>query len=140
MYRSNSHSIARQAQHAHTAVTHHAVAHGAHAASAVSSWPGATELSQFVSAHGTGILIALAACAVGIGLILAIGQACAHSYLRTDRASWSILDNGLTLSMFAVSGLALVAFVAPSTGVGGPLLRGLLSLAGAHLGGVGGGS
>ncbi len=134
------HHVSRHAHHALAAHVHHAVSHGAHAAHAVSSWPGASELSQLVSSHATGLLIALAACAAALVLVTTLAQAAFGSYLRTDRASWSILDNGLTLTAFAVGGLAMTAFVAPSMGVGAPLLRGLLSLAGAHLGGVGGGS
>jgi hypothetical protein len=130
-------SFARGA-HSDHAVTHGA--HAAHAAHAVSSWPGLTELSQLVSAHGTGLLVALAVGAAALVLVMALARAAFGCYLRTDRASWGILDNGLTLAGFAVGGLALAAFVAPSTGVGVPLLRGLLSLAGAHLGPVGGAS
>lgn len=110
-----------------------------HGSSPISSWPGVSEISQFVSSHGTGLLVPSVLGALGIWLAMTLVRGCFGYYLRTDRASLSILDNSLTLVVLGIGVIGLAAVLAPSAGFGTSLVHDLGSLVGANSGSVGGG-
>jgi len=117
----------------------------AHVVSGFLGAPGAEALSYFHSSVGGAGADALFLAAVLIGATVVLyaafglvrigGDYCAS----TERVSFGILDNWLTVLVFAVGGIFLAAHLGGSTGDGMSLFHGIFSGLTSHLGPVGGG-
>ncbi len=121
------HLVQHIAHHHTRDLTQHA--HSAATTSGLASWPGATELLHFLSAHSTAALLILA----GTGILVALAQAPVwHSRVQTtyggglnaDRSLASgqaLLAVGAIIFLLMASGTIVPSF----SGIGGSLFGGL---------------